>query len=261
MKKQRFCYLVRLQYLGFRFNGWQVQPKLKTIVGMLNKTFIFLYPNVPYKILGAGRTDSKVSSLDGAFELFVEEPILNLDIFLVNFNKNLPSDIRLLSIESVDQSFNIIKNSKTKEYHYFFSFGSKNHPFSAPFITNYIDELDLELMKQGATLFTGTHDFSVYTAALKPNTITVREIDSCTIVANDVLTANFFPEQSYILKVVGSGFMRYQIRMIMGALVQLGKNELTLHEIKESLIAGSSQKLNTIAPGSGLMLNQLHFNK
>ncbi|MEP2239771.1 MAG: tRNA pseudouridine(38-40) synthase TruA [Maribacter sp.] len=260
MKKQRFCYLVRLQYLGFRFNGWQEQPKLKTIVGMLNKTFTFLYPNATYKILGAGRTDSKVSSLDGAFELFVEEPILNLDSFLEDFNYNLPSDIRLLSIKPVDQHFNIIKDSKTKEYHYFFSFGKKNHPFSAPFITNYIDRLDLNLMKQGASLFAGTHDFSVYTASLKPNTITVREIDSCSIITNNILTANFFPEQSYILKVVGQGFMRYQIRMIMGALVQLGKNEITLDEIKESLVTGSTYKLNTIAPGSGLILNKLDFN-
>lgn len=261
MKKQRFCYLVRLQYLGFRFNGWQEQPKLKTVVGMLNKTFTFLYPNASFKILGAGRTDAKVSSLAGAFELFVEDPILDFDSFLIEFNKNLPSDIRLLSIEPVDSNFNIIKSSKTKEYHYFFSFGCKNHPFSAPFITNYVDELDLGLMKQGAAMFAGTHDFSVYTASLKPNTITMRKVDSCAIVANDILTANFFPEKSYVLKIIGNGFMRYQIRMIMGALVQLGKHELTLELIKESLVTGATHKLNTIAPGSGLMLNQLHFNK
>lgn len=259
MKKQRFCYLVRLQYLGFRFNGWQVQPKLRTIVGMLDKTFTFLYPDTPYKILGAGRTDAKVSSLDGAFELFVEEPLEDLDVFIQDFNKNLPSDIRLLSIAPIDQDFNIIKDSKIKEYTYFFSFGSKNHPFSAPFITNYLDHLDLELMKKGALLFEGMHDFSVYTASIKPTTIAVREIESCSIVPNDILTANFFPEHSYILKIKGKGFIRYQIRMIMGALVQLGKNEITLEEIKASLLTGSTHKLNTIAPGSGLILNKLQF--
>lgn len=261
MKKERFCYLVRLQYLGFRFNGWQVQPKLRTIAGMLNKTFTFLYPDESFKILGAGRTDAKVSSLDGAFELFVEKELDNLDNFILDFNKNLPSDIRLLSIKPIDQDFNVIKDSKTKEYHYFFSFGSKNHPFSAPFITNYIDPLNIELMMEGAGLFEGTHDFTVYTASLKPNTKTVRKIESCSIVENDILTANFFPEHSYILKIEGSGFMRYQIRMIMGVLVQLGKSELSLEDIKASLLAGSELKLNTIAPGSGLMLNQLHFNK
>ena len=260
MKIQGFCYLVRLQYLGFRYSGWQIQPKQRTIVGMLNKTFEFLYPNRSYKILGAGRTDAKVSSLDGAFELFLEEELRDLENFIIEFNKNLPSDIRLLSIEPVSRNFNIIKDSKTKEYFYFFSFGCKNHPFSAPFITNYIEDLNLEIMKQGAELFVGRHDFSIYTASLKPNTKTVRTIESCCIEKNNVLTANFFPENSYILKIKGKGFMRYQIRMIMGVLVQLGKSEVTLNQIKLSLEPGSLFKLNTIAPGSGLLLNKLNFN-
>lgn len=260
MKIQRFCYLVRLQYLGFRFSGWQIQPKQRTIVSMLNKTFEFIYPERNYKILGAGRTDAKVSSLDGAFELFLEDELQDLEGFVLNFNKNLPSDIRLLAIEPVSQDFNIIKDGKTKEYYYFFSFGCKNHPFSAPFITNYMEELNLDTMKQGAELFVGNHDFSIYTAGLKPNTKTVRTIDSCCIEKNDVLTANFFPESSFILKIKGKGFMRYQIRMIMGVLVQLGKNELTLDDIKSSLQTGSDLKLKTIAPGSGLLLNELKFN-
>lgn len=261
MKKQRFCYLVRLQYLGFRYNGWQEQPKMRTITGMLNKTFKFIYPDKPFKILGAGRTDAKVSSLNGAFELFVEEELENLNEFVLQFNRNLPTDIKILSIAPVDQKFNIIQSSKSKEYCYFFSFGSKNHPFSAPFITNYMDDLDIGLMKEGALLFTGTHDFSVYTAGLKENTKSVRQIDACSIETNDMLTANFFPEKSYVLKIKGAGFMRYQVRMIMGALVQLGKNELNLKQIKASLLADSDLKLKTIAPGSGLILNELQFNK
>lgn len=260
MNKHRFCYLVRLQYLGFRYNGWQEQPKMRTIMGMLNKTFTFLYPNKYFKIVGAGRTDAKVSSLDGAFELFVEENILDLNGFVLDFNKNLPADIKLLSIEAVDKNFNIIKDSKVKEYCYFFSFGVKNHPFSAPFITNYIDELNLNKMKEGARLFIGSHDFSVYTAKLNPKIKTVRIIQSCSIVTNDILTANFFPEQSYVLKIKGTGFMRYQVRMIMGALVQLGKSELSLEDIDNSLREGSTMVLKSIAPGSGLILNELQFN-
>ncbi|WP_419211546.1 tRNA pseudouridine synthase A [Maribacter sp. X9] len=259
MDQHRFRYLVRLQYLGFRYSGWQIQPKQRTVEAMLNKTFTFLYPDVEYKILGAGRTDAKVSALDGAFELFLAQELENLNLFLMEFNKNLPPDIRLLSIQPKQGDFNIIKDSKTKEYLYLFSYGQKNHPFSAPFISNYTDYLDLERMKMGAMLFEGTHDFSIYTAELKPNTKTVRHIDSCYIEENNLLKANFFPEKSFILKIRGKGFMRYQIRMIMGALVQLGKNELTLAEIEASLKSGSGLKLKTIAPGSGLLLNQISF--
>lgn len=259
MKKLRFCYLIRLQYLGFRYSGWQIQPKQRTIEGMLDKTMNFLFPETEFKILGAGRTDAKVSALDAACELFFEEEIKDLDSFLRTFNENLPSDIKMRSIEPKHTSFNIIKDSKNKEYVYLFSFGEKNNPFCAPFITNYSGHLDLELMKMGARLFKGTHDFSIYTAKLKPNTKTIRNIDYCEIEVNTLLKANFFPEISYQLKIGGKGFMRYQVRMIMGALVQLGKNELTLEQIKDSLKTGCSLTLKTIAPGSGLLLNELTF--
>ena len=74
-----------------------------------------------------------------------------------------------------------------------------------------------------------------------------------------MLTANFFPEQSYVLRIKGKGFMRYQIRMIMGALVQLGKGELSLDGIRASLLSDADMVLKTIAPGSGLILNELTF--
>lgn len=259
MKKLHFCYLIRLQYLGFRYSGWQIQPRHRTIEGMLTKTFRFLYPNKKFKVLGAGRTDAKVSALGAAFELFLESELADTDRFLIDFNNNLPPDIRLLSIEPTNSDFNIIKNSKHKEYLYLFSFGQKNHPFSAPFISNYVDPLNLDLMKKGAALFIGSHDFSIYTAELKPNTKTVRHIEFCNIEVNTLLKANFFPETSYLLKIRGEGFIRYQIRMIMGALIQLGKSELTLDQIRDSLKPNSSLQLKTIAPGSGLLLHQISF--
>lgn len=260
MERQHFNYLVRLQYLGFRYSGWQAQPTEKTVEGMVRKTFKFLFPSVPFKLLGAGRTDAKVSALAAAFELFLEDPLEDLETFLIQFNKNLPPDIRVLTIEPVGKSFNVIADSIYKEYLYLFSFGQKNHPYSAPFIANYLDPLNLELMKVGAKLFEGIHDFSVYTAELKPNIKTLRNIEFCGIEENDFLKANFFPKQSYLLRIRGKGFMRYQIRMIMGALVQLGKTELLLEDIKDSLEPKSNLKLKTIAPGSGLHLNQISFD-
>ena len=86
MKKQRFYYVVNLQYLGFRFSGWQKQPQQKTIEGMLSKTLKFILPRTNFKILGAGRTDSKVSALDAAFELFLDDkPLADLTVFLELF--------------------------------------------------------------------------------------------------------------------------------------------------------------------------------
>lgn len=226
---------------------------------MLSKTLKFVLPDRRFKILGAGRTDAKVSALDGAFELFLDEVIDDFNAFLELFNRNLPSDIRVTEIKEVDESYNIIKDPKTKEYVYLFSFGNKNHPYSAPFIANILDELDLDLMKKAAKLFVGTHDFSAYTVKAQNNAEKKRTVELCEIRRNSILKANFFPEKSFALHVEGKGFMRYQIRMMMGALIQLGKGEMMLTAIENSLSNPESIQLSYVAPGSGLMLNRLEL--
>lgn len=260
MQLKRHSYLVGVQYLGFRYSGWQKQPEQKTIESMLVKTLKFVLPGRKLKILGAGRTDAKVSALDMAFELFLEgKPITNTFLFLELFNNNLPPDIRALSLKEVDTSFNIIKDAKLKHYIYLFSYGEKNHPFCAPFLANILDQLNIKAMQAAAKLFEGTHDFSTYTARLKENTNSVRTIVSCELTENELLKANFFPEKSYALHVKGQGFMRNQIRMIMGALIQLGKNELSLTDVQNSLQKDNTLELTFVAPASGLLLKNLDF--
>lgn len=261
MQKNRFYYLVKLQFLGFRYSGWQKQPQQKTIEQMLLKTLKFVLPNTESKILGAGRTDAKVSALDAAFELFTNQSIVDTTAFLTLFNKNLPPDIRVLTITEVNENFNIIQNSKLKEYVYLFSFGEKNHPFAAPFLANILEDLNIELMQKAAALFEGTHDFSAYTARKQENTISQRTIECCEIRTNEILSANFFPATSFALHVEGKGFMRYQIRMIMGALIQLGRAELAFSDIEESLEENNTTLLTFVAPGSGLLLNKLEFEQ
>lgn len=260
VKKKKQYYLIRLQFLGYRFSGWQKQPGYKTIEGMLAKTLKFILPERQYKILGAGRTDAKVSALDAAFELFLDgEPLQDLDFFFKDFNKNLPSDIRIVSVKHVKEKFNIIQHSKEKEYVYLFSFGEKNHPYTAPFMANIQDNLDLDLMKKATSLFVGTHNFKSFTAKPKENGKFIRKVNSAEIKENTILKANFFPKKSYAFHIKGEGFMRYQVRMLMGALIQLGKGEVTLSDIEEALKPNSTTKFVFVAPGSGLMLHSLDF--
>lgn len=248
--------------MGFRFSGWQKQPGQKTVESMLIKTLKFILPDTPFKILGAGRTDAKVSALDAAFELFITDDFIDdLQNFKTLFNKNLPSDIRITAIEETTKDFNIIQNSKVKEYVYLFNFGEKNHPFCAPFLTNIQENLDVDLMKEAATYFVGTHDFSSYTARLQENTKVERKIISSVIKENEVMSASFFPKKTYAFHVSGKGFIRYQVRMMMGTLIQIGKGEFTIEQLKLSLTKEDKTVLKHVAPGSGLLLNNLEFNQ
>ena len=254
-------YLFIIQFLGFRYSGWQKQPGHKTIEAMLHKTLEFVLPGRRFKVLGAGRTDAKVSALAAAFELFLDgTPLQDPSQFLQIFNSNLPADIKALKIIEVNEKFNIINDCLEKEYIYLFSSGKKNHPFSAPYLTAVQEELDIDLMKKGASLFVGEHNFKAYTTRDKTKSQFQRSVRSCEIVENDLLKASFFPDESYMLVIKSSGFLRYQVRMIMAVLFKLGKNQIDLEEIKASLKPDYDKLLTDVAPGSGLILRSLNFS-
>lgn len=258
MKKQ-FFYVITAQYLGYRFHGWQKQPNLKTLHLMIDRTFNYILEGKPFKTLVSGRTDAMVSANESAFELFLESPIEDFDEFLTLFNYNLPQDIRALTIREVDASFNIIQHAKIKEYLYVFAFGEKCHPFCAPILTTILDDLDIAIMKQGAPLFEGVHNFKNYCYKATNTGLYNREILLCELIENTQFTASFFPKKSYILRVKGKGFGRNQIRLMMGVLIKLGKGEVTLDYIKNSLKPEVLEHMDYIAPASGLILNKIEF--
>lgn len=88
----------------------------------------------------------------------------------------------------------------------------------------------------------------------------MRSIEFCQIEESDTFQGDFFPKQSYVLKVRGKGFLRYQVRLMMGALIELGAGQSSLETIQGSLIEKEKRKIiGTIAPGSGLQLYRVIF--
>jgi len=226
---------------------------------MVDRTLNYVLEGKPFKTLVSGRTDAMVSANCSAFELFLNEPLTDIDIFLNLFNYNLPQDIRALHIEEVDKAFNIIKNAKIKEYIYVFAHGQKCHPFCAPLLTTILDPLNIELMTEGAKLFEGKHNFKPYCYKATSHGEYHREVLTSEIVENTILKANFFPDKSYIFRVKGKGFGRNQIRLMMGTLIDLGLGKTTLTAIKNSLLPDSNIKMEYIAPASGLILQNIEF--
>lgn len=259
--KYSHSYLVTIQFLGFRFHGWQKQPDTKTLHQALDKTLEFTFGHNYFKTVGMGRTDSKVSASHYTCQLLVLESLHDENL-VKEFNENAPADLRMISVRYIqDKSFSIISASKQKTYHYYFSNQGKNHPYAAPFMSGF-ENLNIELMITGAKLFEGTHFFGSYCTKPSSETKLIRTVDFCEIVENTYLRASFFPEKSYVLIVKGSGFLRYQIRLMMGALLELGAGKMSLVDIQKSLSKDSRRSpISTIAPGSGLHLHQVTFEK
>lgn len=257
--KKNYFYLITIQYLGFRYHGWQKQNDVKTVQMMVDKTLSFILGDeIEFKTIAAGRTDSMVSAQDAVFQLYSTHEY-NSEKLLKELNTNLPGDIKALKVEVIDKNFRIMNSSKSKIYSYFFCFGDRPHPFSAPFMIHINEELDIERMKEGAKVFLGKHYFKHYIYRPTPEKQLWRIVDKSEIIKNTELTANFFPDESYIFRVQGPGFGRHQVRIMMGQLLELGMGKITIEDLKSSLTEDSKFMVKFIAPASGLMLSKTEF--
>lgn len=258
MANWTYFYLIRIEFLGFRYHGWQKQPKYKTVHGMIDKTFDFIFKHSNYRTLGCGRTDAKVSADDYALELFTMEE-LNPKQLLEMLNVNLPSDVRAKSVDQVNAAFNIIQSVLSKEYHYYFSSGKKTHPYNASFIRDFGAQLDMEKMKESVKLFEGTHNFKRYASKPSPDANLEREIRLACIESNNKFTGQYVPQNAFVFKVKAKGFMRYQVRLMMGALIEIGKGTWSIEDLGQSFIDYNGPQIRHIAPSSGLVLHKVKY--
>ena len=106
-------YLVSIQYLGFRFHGWQKQKNVMSLHEMIDKTlgFVFLHKN--FKTLGSSRTDAKVSANTYFFQLFTDETIV-AKAFIKRFNSNAPSDLKALTLTNISTPLILYNHQKKK---------------------------------------------------------------------------------------------------------------------------------------------------
>jgi tRNA pseudouridine38-40 synthase len=256
----KHLYLLRIQFLGFRYSGWQQQPRVKTVEGMLLKTLRFVLPGRKVKLLGAGRTDSMVSALDFGVQLILSGPPLDSEKdFHSKMNQNLPADIRLISVQGRTPDFNAIRDCRHKTYRYYFTYGTKPHPFCAPLLGFFSGDLDIRSMRQAVSRFEGTHNFKGFIVQPSENTRIIRQVDHARLEVNTEFTASFFPENTYFFEVGGPGFGRYQVRVMMTALLALGRGAISARELEGSLETGGSLGLSEIVPASGLQLVKVVF--
>ncbi|EKB48183.1 tRNA pseudouridine synthase A [Cecembia lonarensis] len=258
MQTRPYSYLFYIQYLGLRYAGWQKQKGIKTVQGTIERGIRYVLGHEDFSILGASRTDSGVSCEKGAFQLFLKSPLEQLD-FLERVNANLPSDIRLLALQQVPHTFNIIQDIAWKEYHYHMAFGDKFHPFAGANLSYFPGNPDLGLMQKGARAFVGRHDFRRFCAIDKVTDNYHREVYLSEVVPHPMAGISHIPENALVFKVNGKGFLRYQVRIMAAALVALGLGQLSLEALFDAFQSEENSPIISHAAPNGLVLFDLKF--
>ncbi len=250
-------YRLIVSYQGTRYLGWQVQPESygQTVQGEINIALGKISKSSEVKSLGSGRTDSGVHALGQVVKVSIPLKIDPKNL-LKALNSHLPDDIRVLDASHSDQEFIPTVHAKSKEYHYRFSTLEIHPPFAQHLITHYPYELDVELMKKACELFIGEHNFINYFVEGTPVSSFVRHIYECEIL--EVPATDFFPPY-YVFRVVGNGFLKQMVRLMVGTIWRVGRGKVSLEELQMSLGPAKKEKLAAVAPGHGLYLIRVNY--
>ena len=236
-----------VSYDGFDYKGFQIQHEEKTIELAL-KQAIFTMINEDVKIAASGRTDAMVHAHGQVFHFDTDKDI-PANAVVRGINSSLPHDIKILSCEKVSDDFHSRFSVKQKEYHYLIK-TTEPTVFETRYMA-YYKNLDVEAMAEALKLFIGTHNFKGFcSASVNPLKEFVKTIfETKIIVENDVLRFVF----------IGTGFLKYQIRRMMGLIIEIGLHRQSKEKILEVLEKQDPTLSHKVAPGYGLYLEKVYY--
>ena len=230
-----------IAYNGTLFLGSQIQKETKnTILG--NVTQVFNQLGINDKIIASGRTDKGVHATGQVCHISLPEYWKDLLKLKRVVNQMLPSSIVIKKIIVVDDIFHARYSAKRRVYRYIIKTKDAN-PFESDFVT-FLPNIVVTEIKQNIKLFEGKHDFSGFMK-------TGSDISSTQRVIYRAFYYKY--KESHILYFEANGFLRSQIRLMVGALLQLKK-----HEIQEQLSLKKEYKIRP-APPNGLYLAKIRY--
>lgn len=243
-------YLIKFSYDGTNFFGYQKQPGLRTIETEFEKALYNINNHKETRIYASGRTDAGVHALCQCahFDLSVDINEYKLKRALNSF---LPDDIHVFFAKEVNENFNSRFDVVEKEYCYLINIG-EYEPIRRNYIYQYNNELNIKKMKRAIKCFKGEHDFKVFTSKESIKNNYVRIINKVQIKRKkNLLTISFN----------GNGFMKYQVRNMVGTLIKIGSEKIEEDSITKLLNGDISDKFVYTAPPQGLYLKNVEYNK
>jgi len=238
-------YLITFSYDGTNFYGYQKQPNLRTVEGEIESALTFINGGDEVIIHSSGRTDRKVHAINqkAHFDLDKEITLYKLKCAL---NAYTGSDIYIKDVSIVPDDFHARYMVKKKIYSYKINVGEYN-PIDRNYIFQYNKSLDINRMKSELKDLVGTHDFSSFVNMEDKKESYVRSIyDAYIEEENNIITITF----------IGNGFLKYQVRNMVGCLIETSTKNRSIKEILEKKKRTSFGK---IAPPEGLYLVDVEY--
>lgn len=242
-------FLLKFSYDGSNYSGYQIQPNKRTIQEMLETALTKINNGKKTTIISTGRTDKGVHALCQYAHADLEVKITEKNLKRA-MNSNLPSDIHIIDTKLVSENFHARYQVKNKEYKYYINLGEYN-PIERNYVFQYNHELNIRAMQEAIKVFLGTHDFRAFVTENKEKENCIRTITNATIESIG---------DKIIITFVGTGFLRYQVRNMVGILIRVGENKISPETVEKILESKDRKKTGKTAPAAGLYLTNIQYD-
>lgn len=234
-----------ISYDGSLFQGSQKQPNQKSVEDQLIKAFSRL--NFNAKIILSGRTDKEVHATGQVFNCLVPKHFDDLEKLKSLLNKYLPSSIMIRFITKVPEDFHARFHAKKRVYRYLLT-TKRTTPFNDKYLT-YVQNINEDLIKEAIKEFIGIFDFKYFhkTGSDKENTV------------RQIYDVKFYKHKDiYVLKFSANSYLRSQIRLMVGFLLNISMGKLTIDDLKKQLTL-EKNIFKTPAKANGLYLAKIKY--
>ena len=240
--------LLTIAYDGTNYSGWQVQPNGLAVQQVVEEALEQLLKE-RVQVRSSGRTDAGVHARAMAASFSTNRNI-PLRAFVEGANRFLPPDIAVQTARIVPDGFKPITMAHAKQYRYSIINSSVRSPLDRLYSWQVRETLDLVAMEEAAVRFVGSHNFAAFRASNCVAMTTVRRIDSVAITR----------EGSRItIDVIGGGFLKNMVRIMVGTLVDIGKGRFTPSYVDCLLQRGDRKEAGSTAPACGLCLIEVVY--
>lgn len=251
MRRMKITYC----YDGSAFSGSQKQPKLRTVQGEI-EAVLNRIEQTPVVLNPSGRTDHLVHALlqVAHFDIYLEsiEP-RNIQCM---FDKQLPADIRVFSVEEVSKEYHARFDAISKTYFYRFKALDKTErsPFDARYYSYIPESFDIEKMNEILAEYVGIHNFTSFTVTpRRPKQIEyVKNIFAC--------YCEYIAElDCYQFTITGDGFLQYMVRILVGFAFDIYNGKEKQSKIPELFATKDKEYIHAKAEPQGLYLAEVVY--
>jgi len=250
-----------ISYDGSEYHGWQIQPELKTIQGVLTEAIENLVGSPApiehsltpkrcgIQVFGTSRTDAGVSALGQVALVQIDSPIPTENLAKA-ITHRLPDDIAVTEAVEVPPELDLIEAVKSKLYRYTIYTGPVRPVLRIRHCWHLPVKLDTTAMSEAGKILVGKKDFKSFASADDRREDSVRTIFRCDVTA----------EGKWVyVDVEGDGFLYNMVRNIVGTLVEVGTGRWKPEKIDQILEAKDRTTAGPIAPAAGLCLMWIKY--